>query len=70
VQGASPASFLSAAETCFIPVVLQAWVEAANSLMLLDSVQKLTEQALRVDRPPSSLFYATAISLPATQGQR
>ena len=61
---------LSAAETCFMPVVLQAWVEAANSFMLLDSVQKLTEQALRVDRPPPALCSATPISPPATQGQR
>ena len=28
------------------------------------------EQAPRVDRPPSSLCFATASSLPATQGQR
>ena len=28
------------------------------------------EQAPRVDRPPSSLSYATPGSLPATQGQR
>jgi hypothetical protein len=28
------------------------------------------EQALRVDRPPSGLSYATPGSLPATQGQR
>jgi hypothetical protein len=28
------------------------------------------QQALRVDRPPSALSFATPISLPATQGQR
>ena len=28
------------------------------------------EQALRVDRPPSALVFATSSSLPATQGQR
>ena len=28
------------------------------------------EQALRVDRPPSALGFATQGSLPATQGQR
>jgi len=41
-----------------------------------DSPNKLTtetrhfEQALRVDRPPSALSFATKDSLPATQGQR
>jgi len=41
-----------------------------------DSPNKLTtetrhfEQALRVDRPPSALSFATQDSLPATQGQR
>lgn len=28
------------------------------------------QQALRLDRPPSALSYATAGTLPATQGQR
>jgi hypothetical protein len=28
------------------------------------------EQALRVDRPPSALSFATSSFLPATQGQR
>jgi hypothetical protein len=41
-----------------------------------DSPNKLTtgtrhlEQALRVDRPPSALSFATQDSVPATQGQR
>ena len=41
-----------------------------------DSPHKLTtgmrhfEQALRVDRPPSALSFATSSFLPATQGQR
>ncbi|MFM7547222.1 MAG: hypothetical protein ACKO3I_12100, partial [Synechococcales cyanobacterium] len=30
----------------------------------------LALQALRVDRPPSPLSYATTSTLPATQGQR
>ena len=32
--------------------------------------QRTSEQALRVDRPPSALSFATCGSLPATQGQR
>jgi len=32
--------------------------------------RETSEQALRVDRPPSSLSCATPSSLPATQGQR
>ena len=41
-----------------------------------DSPHKLTtgmrhfEQALRADRPPSALSFATSSFLPATQGQR
>ena len=32
--------------------------------------KRTSEQAPRVDRPPSTLRYATPVSLPATQGQR
>jgi len=41
-----------------------------NSLVRVYRRNLAFEQALRVDRPPSALCYATPASLPATQGQR
>ena len=41
-----------------------------DSLHELPTGTRHFEQALRVDRPPSALGFATQGSLPATQGQR
>jgi hypothetical protein len=41
-----------------------------GSLNRLTTGTRHFEQALRVDRPPSALSFATQDSLPATQGQR
>jgi hypothetical protein len=42
-------------------------IRLINHLFMRDLI---AQQALRVDRPPSDLGFATPCSLPATQGQR
>ena len=42
----------------------------SSSLRAFPMRMRHFEQALRVDRPPPSLCFATPCTLPATQGQR